>query len=127
MKKKKIVIYNFCYLKLRPTKSNIFVTLTDFNGQVILKSSAGIINFSGKKKSTNFVVESVVKDLIIKLKKKKIKINVMVVQLYGFIRQYSFTRSIKILNKFKIKSFIGIIDIVKYAHNGMRLKKMKRL
>lgn len=126
MKKQKI-IYNFCYLKIRPTKSNIFVTLTDFNGQVILKSSAGIINFSGKKKRTDFVIESVVKDLILKLQKKNFKINIMIVQLYGLIKNYSFKRSIQILDNFKIKSFIGIINIVKYAHNGMRLKKSKRL
>lgn len=126
MKKKKI-IYNFCYLKIRPTKSNIFVTLTDFEGQVILKSSAGIINFSGKKKRTDFVVSSVVKDIILKLKKKDFKINILIVQLYGLIKNYSFKRSIQILNKFKIKSFICIVNIVQYAHNGMRLKKSKRL
>lgn len=126
MKEKKIV-YNFCYLKIRPTKSNIFVTLTTFDGKVILKSSAGIINFAGKKKRTDFVTESVVKDLILKLNEKNFKINILLVELQGLIKNYSFKRSIKALDKFKIKSFIGIINVVKYAHNGMRLKKSKRL
>lgn len=126
MKKKKI-IYNFCYLKIRKSKSNIFVTLTDFDGQVILKSSAGIIQFSGKKKGTDFVAESVVKDIIIKLQKNNLKINLLIIQIYGFIKNYSFKRSMRLINSFEIKSFIGISNITKYAHNGMRMKKMRRL
>ena len=80
MKKEKI-IYNFCYLKIRPTKSNIFVTLTDFKGQVIIKSSAGIINFSGKKKKTAYVAENVVKKVLLDFKKKNINIKILVIQL----------------------------------------------
>ena len=67
MKKKKI-IYNFCYLKIRPTGNNTFVTLTDSDGKVILKSSAGVAKFSGKKKGTPYVAENIVKRLILNLR-----------------------------------------------------------
>lgn len=126
MKKKKI-IYSFCYLKIRPTRSNIFVTLTDYNNKIIKKSSAGLINFTGKKKKTTYVIESVVKDLIMNLKKENIQIGLLFVQLYGSIRVYSFKRCIQLLNELKIKSLQGIIDVLKFSHNGMRAKKSKRL
>ena len=41
MKKKKL-IYKFCYIHLRTTKTNIYLTLTDLNGNVILKLSSGM-------------------------------------------------------------------------------------
>lgn len=49
MQKQKIV-YNLCYLKIRPTECNIFITLTDSKGNVLLKSSAGCLKYKGKKK-----------------------------------------------------------------------------
>ena len=124
---KKKIIYNFCYLKIRPTRSNVFVTLTDFKGKVILKSSSGIIKYSGKKKKTVYVIENVVKDLLFKMKEKNIKVALLIVQLYGSLKIYSFTRSIQIIDELNLDFFVHIININKYAHNGMRKKKERRI
>ena len=126
MKKKKI-IYNFCYLKIRPTGNNTFVTLTDPDGNVILKSSAGVIKFSGKKKGTPFVAENIVKNLILTLRSKNIQINLLILQLYGFIKNYSFKKTLHILDELKVNVAIAAYNPFKYGHNGMHLKKPKRL
>lgn len=127
MKEKKKIIYNFCYLKIKPTSSNIFVTLTDYSGKVILKSTAGIVKFSGKKKNTAYVAENVTRDLILNLKKKRIQINLLVIQLCGYLRNYSFKKSIAMLSKLEVTIIKGVYNTLHYAHNGVRLKKPKRL
>lgn len=125
--KKKIKIYNYCILKVKPTLNNVFVTLTDVDGNVILKSSAGIEKFSGKKKGTAYVAEVVVKNMILGLKEKKIRINMLALELQGFVKNYSFKRIIKLFQKIKVTILMSVYAYVRKAHNGMRKKKEKRL
>jgi len=126
MEKKKI-IYSFCYLKIRPTKNNIFVTLTTANGNVIAKSSAGMADFTGKKKSTPYVASIVVKELMLSLSSKNIKIRLLVVQTLGYLRNHAFKRSIEVLQDLEIDAYMGVDNFPRYSHNGMRLRKSKRV
>ena len=125
--KNKIKIYNYCILKIRPTINNIFITLTDIDGKVILKSSAGVEAFTGKKKGTAYVAEVVVKKLVLGLHQKKIRINMLALELQGFIKNYAFKKMFKIFSKFKVTILMGIYTYTKKAHNGMRKRKAKRL
>ena len=125
--KKKITIYNYCVLKIRPTSNNVFVTLTTIDGDVILKSSAGIEKFKGKKKNTAYVAEVVTKNLILSLKEKNIQVNMLSLELQGYIKNYAFKRIIKIFQKLKVSILMNIYNYVKKAHNGMRKRKEKRL
>lgn len=125
--KKKITIYNYCILKIRPTSNNIFVTLTNIDGKVILKSSAGIEKFNGKKKGTAYVAEVVAKNLILSLNAKQIRVNMLILELQGFVKNYAFKRIIKNFQKIKVTILMGVYVHLKKAHNGMRSKKAKRL
>ena len=125
--KQTIKIYNYCILKVRPTRNNIFATLTTVDGKVILKSSAGVEKFNGKKKGTAYVAEVVAKNLILGLNKKQIRVNMLILELQGFVKNYAFKRIIRNFQKIKVTILMGVYIQVKKAHNGMRSKKQKRL
>ncbi len=126
MKEKKI-IYNFCLLKIKPTSNNVFITLTDFDGNVILKSSAGVMKLTGKKKGTAYAGEAVVKNLILNLKKYNIQINLLLIELYGFIKNSMFNKIFQIFEKLKVTIVINVINYHIKAHNGVLKKKLRRL
>lgn len=125
--KKKITVYNYCILKIKPTSNNVFVTLTTIDGNVILKSSAGIEEFKGKKKNTAYVAEVVAKNLILSLKQKNIQVNMLSLELQGYVKNYAFKRIIKSFQKLKVTILMNVYNYIKKAHNGMRKRKERRL
>ena len=58
MKINKKNIYNFAYIKVKPTSNNIFITLTDISGNVILSKHAGLLNYKGSKKKNTICCQS---------------------------------------------------------------------
>ena len=60
--------HNFGFIKIKPTFNNIFITLTDINGHVLLTKHAGLLNFQGSKKKTPFVASQVITNLIVEIK-----------------------------------------------------------
>ena len=78
-----IIIYNFCYLKIRCTRNNVFVTLTNHLNNVLAKSSAGIAQFSGKKKATAYVAAVTVEKLLLSLKDNNIGVKLLHIQFIG--------------------------------------------
>ena len=44
--------YNFGFIKIKLTINNIFITLTDINGNVIITKRAGLLEFKGSKKNS---------------------------------------------------------------------------
>jgi len=52
MRIKKEKIYNFGFIKVKPTVNNIFITLTDFHGNVLVTTHSGLLKFTGAKKRT---------------------------------------------------------------------------
>ena len=61
---KKSTNYNFAYLKIKPTSNNIFITLTDVNGNVLISKHAGLLDYKGSKKKTRVIVKQKKKTLI---------------------------------------------------------------
>ena len=124
-KKQKLIIYNFCLLKIRATGNNIFITLTDSKHKPLIKVSAGIANFSGKKKQTPYVAEMVMRKLIFLYRKKNIKAKL--IYIYNInIQSYVLSRCLYSLNSLNVKNLGGFIMKLTKAHNGMRAKKLKR-
>ena len=125
--KTKTIIYNLGYLKIRPLYNNIFITLTDTAGKVVLKSSAGIAKFSGKKKGTAYVAENVMKCLLVELKKKKIHFKMLILDICGNLRNYSFKKCVEMLKTLDVSVIISFRNSIPIAHNGIRSQKLKRL
>ena len=125
LKKKETL--NFGLLKIRLTLNNLFITLTDINGNVLIVKHAGLLNFQGSKKKTPYVGGLVLKNLIQTLANSDFKIKALKVQIIGFLQNSITNNIIKQLQTLSISNLIYIEYINKYAHNGLRAKKKRRL
>jgi len=67
----KINQYNIGWIKIKPTVNNIFITLTDTRGKVLVSSHSGLLKIKGSKKRTAYVAGLVVRNLMKTVKKKK--------------------------------------------------------
>ena len=123
--KNKIIIYTFGLIKIRATNNNIFITLTDSQNVTLIKSSAGLANFSGKKKRTPYVSEMAIKKFLYFYKRKNIKCKILYIHKIN-VTSYVLSRCIKVLTTLNLQSFRGVITKLNSAHNGMRTKKLKR-
>ena len=127
--KKKTLIYNICYLNLRTTLSNFYITLTDDNGNVIIKLSSGLLKnlktTKKLKKISNVAMLTLYKEFLRRLKRKKIIIKFLILKLEGYLSRHS--TLIKILKLiFKANFRISVVSIKsRNAHNGVRLKKKR--
>ena len=79
-------IINFGIIKIKPTVNNVFITLTDSLGNVILSKHSGSLKFKGSKKKTPYVAGLVVKELFKELAELDIKIKSYIVQIQSYIR-----------------------------------------
>ena len=124
---KKEVTHNFGYIKIRPTFNNIFITLTDLNGNVLISKHAGMLEFKGSKKRTPYVAAQVLKKLIKDVSLSNFEINYYIVQVHGFIKNAVINSTICQLASFKLKNIIYLENYIKHTHNGLREKKKRRL
>jgi len=127
MKIKKITKLNFGYIKVKPTLNNIFITLTDIKGNVLISKHAGLIRFKGSKKRTPYVAGQVVKNLILSLNKLNIKVKLFILQIKGYIKGSNINNIIRQLEALNIKNIFYIEYLNIKNHNGLRLKKKRRL
>ena len=139
--KKKKNIHNFAYLKLNISYNNIFLTLTDKNGNVLIQNSSGKLGFKGSKKKNPYVASQVVKNTLQKLFKSEIKVKCIIFQIKSHVRASEIFNAISQAEDFfsseknLIKdpstpknSPIFYIQYVKLkAHNGIRKQKSRRL
>lgn len=119
--------YNFGYIKIKSTLNNIFVTLTDFNGEVILYKTAGLLNFQGSKKRTPYIASQVFKSLMLDIVNLELDFKILILQVYNYIKKsfmYNIMTQIKTL---KLNNIIYIQYVNKKIHNGIRLKKKRRI
>ena len=117
---KKQVINGVAYVHV--SYNNILVTITDSKGGVIAWSSAGTLGFKGTKKSTPYAANLVAKDCIEKTKKFNLTNIKIVVKGIGPGRE----SAIRGLAGTGI-NIISIMDSTPIAHNGIRLKKPRRV
>ena len=125
LKKQKTIPFGL--LKVRLTLNNLFITLTDINGNVLIVKHAGLLNFQGSKKKTPYVGGLVVKNLIHSLNNSNFKIRALKIQIIGFLQNSITNNIIKQLQTLSLSNLIYIEYINKYAHNGLRAKKKRRL
>lgn len=120
-------IHNFGYIKIKPTSNNIFITLTDSTGNVILSKHAGLLNFKGSKKKTPFVASQVIRNLIQDIKQMNIMVKLYILQINGYIRNSSINSVVRELDAMNINNIFYIEYINSKIHGEMRLKKKRRL
>ena len=102
--------------------NNTLVTITDSKGEVIAWSSAGALGFKGTKKSTPYAANLVAKDCVEKTKKFNLTNIKVVVKGIGPGRE----SAIRGLAGTGI-NITSILDSTPIAHNGVRLKKPRRV
>jgi small subunit ribosomal protein S11 len=124
---KKQINQNFGYIKIKPTFNNIFITLTDITGNVLISKHAGLLEFKGSKKKTPYVASQVLKDLMLDLEKLNINIQAFVVQVRGYIRSGVVNNVIKQLSSLNLNNIFYLEYITTRTHNGLRKKKKRRL
>jgi len=79
IKLKKIINFGLIKIKLKP--NNVFITLTDFSGNVLMEKHAGLSEFKSSKRRTPFVASVVFKSLVRDLRKTKYHIKVFILQI----------------------------------------------
>jgi len=120
--------YNFGFIKIKLTINNIFITLTDINGNVIITKRAGLLEFKGSKKKTPYVASQVMKNLILEIRKSNIDFKVYILQIMGHIRNGSMYSIVKLIDSMEFKNIIYLQYLNKRIHNaGLRAKKKRRL
>lgn len=120
-------IINFGIIKIKPTLNNIFITLTDLAGNVILSKHSGSLKFKGSKKKSPYVAGLVIRELFKDLSQLDIKIKSYIVQIQSFIRNSMINGVMKQLKILKINNIIFIQFVNKRIDGTMRLKKKRRL
>jgi small subunit ribosomal protein S11 len=123
----------FGYIKIKPTINNIFITLTDLNGNVIISKHAGSLAFKGRKKATPYIASVVFANLIEDILEDTIvSVEACILQILGSIKYTKIKGMLKKLdkNQFDMIDYDDIIVlqyINKKAHNGVRRAKQRRI
>lgn len=125
IKKNKII--NFGIIKIKLTLNNLFITLTDLKGNVLISKHSGL-RFKSYKRKTPYVAGVVLKDVMTALKKSDLKIKLFIVQIHGHEVRSNITKSIlKKIKSYKLRNVLCLQYRVKRIHNGMRLQKKRRV
>lgn len=124
--KNKIVI-NFGIIKIKLTLNNLFLTLTDFKGNVLASKHSGL-RFKSYKRKTPYVASVVLEDIINRIKSSKWFFKLLIIQIQGHEYRRNVIKSIiKKLASYKYKNILCIQYRLKKMHNGIRLKKKRRI
>ncbi len=125
VKNKKLI--NFGIIKIKSTNNNLFITLTDFNGNVLISKHSGLLNFESNKRTTPYVAGQLFKSLMKSFNKLKIEVKLYIIQIIG-AENISLSRNILYkIKELKIKNVLCIQLRYKKVHNGIRLQKKKRI
>jgi small subunit ribosomal protein S11 len=119
-KKKKVEAAGIAHIK--STFNNTIITITDLDGNVIKWSSPGKLGFKGSRKSTPFAAQQTAQDVtreVVALGMKKVEVWV---KGPGPGREPAI-RSLRAAGL----NVSGIRDCTPIPHNGVRLKKRRRM
>ena len=125
VKKKKVVKKGIArgIIHICATFNNILVNVTDEMGNTICWSSAGVLGFKGSKKSTPYVAQKTVEDVLVKAKEHGIKELTIKVQGPGSGRE----TAIKTVGASEGIRVLAFKDVTPLAHNGCRPRKKRRI
>ena len=113
------------YLIVKPTINNVFVTLTDINGNVVLKVSSGMVGFKGSTRSSAYAAEKCVENILNQAYSNDIKI--VKVFIKGFLMKNIIRSVIKSLEDQNVVIISEIEYLMVRSHNGVKRKKSRRL
>ncbi len=107
---------------VKSTFNNTIITLTDKEGNALISSSAGMVGFSGSKKSTPFAAQQAASEVIRRAKEAGIQEVEIWVKGPGPGRDAT-------IKSFQSAGFkiLRIRDLTPVPHNGCRPKKKRRV
>lgn len=120
MKDKKNIVSGNVYILV--TFNNVYITVTDNQGNVQGWASSGSVGFKGSKKSTAYAAQSVATNLMNKLRRLGLKILNVYLSGASPIREAAL-RAIK--NTGVV--IVSLQDITPVPHNGVRLRRRRRV
>lgn len=124
---KKEIIINYGIIKIKLTINNLFITLTDFKGNVLISKHSGL-RFKSYKRKTPYVASVVLRDIMTSLKKSNLTIKLLIIQIQGHDVRSNLNRSIvKKIKKYRYKNILCIQYRKKKMHNGIRFQKKRRV
>ena len=82
MNLKKKISYSLGYIKVKPTTNNVFITITNLKGKVLVSSHVGIITKTNKK-NMSLEAASLIPEIVEKLKNLNISIKLFILQYTG--------------------------------------------
>jgi small subunit ribosomal protein S11 len=119
-KEKKNIVEGIAHIKT--TFNNTIITISDMIGNVICWSSAGICEFSGRRKSSGYAAQMAAKNIVSKASKFGLKKIDVVFKGRGYGREPAlrtfYNSGLKIL---------AVEERSSFPHNGCRSPKRRRL
>lgn len=112
-----------CFLKVRSTLNNIYVTVTNNLGKIIFVSSGGTSKIPSSKRNTNYNLELLLNSMLKNLSSLNIKNLILNLDLSSLRKKKIIVKS---LQKSQIK-ILGIHLNVNKAFNGIRPSKRRRI
>jgi small subunit ribosomal protein S11 len=123
-KKREYILKNFIIILVNIQFNNTFVTATDLYGNVLVKACAGILGIKGPKRSTPVATEEITNFVCQFIKKNNFKF--VLVKLNGILHTRKMKSAVKAISVYKF-IILRALNITPKAHNGIKLKKRKRL
>lgn len=123
--RKKKIISQIGIISIIIYLNNTYVTLSDLFGNVLLVKSGGLVGIKGPNRSTSVTSEEVTATVCSFVQKKKIKF--LILKFSGVLYSRKIKAALKVFNFFKKLKILKIINNTPKSHNGIRLKKKKRL
>jgi ribosomal protein S11 len=112
-----------CFLKIRSTLNNIYVTVTDNLGHIIFVSSGGASKITSLKRNTNYNLELILNSMLKKVLNLSLKYLILNLDLFSLRKKKVIVKS---LQKSQIK-ILGIFLNSNKAFNGVRPGKRRRI
>lgn len=107
---------------VKATFNNTLVTITDTNGDTLIRESAGTIGFKGSRKSTPFAAQRAAESAAVKA--RKMGLNEIEVQVKG--PGSGRESAVTALQAAGLK-ILSIEDVTPIPHNGCRPRKKRRV
>lgn len=105
--------------------NNTYVTLTDLYGNVLFVRSGGLVGIKGPNRSTSVTSEEVTLSVCAFLKKTPLKF--LILKFSGVLYSRKIKAAFKVFTFQKNYKILRVFNNTPKAHNGIRLKKKKRL
>jgi ribosomal protein S11 len=111
------------FLTIKTTLNNIYITVADKFGKVIMLRSGGMSKLGGLKRNTGYTLELMLLEILKKSLKNVLKYVILRLDMQSLRKKKII---IKFLQKFNVKVLCIQLQLVK-AFNGVRLKKVRRI